>query len=413
MAKKTKTGKTPETKPDDTVKDAVDAPEESAPEQEGAFILVEPVEEAEAADAPEEETVAEDEPAAQPEPEPDAEHESEPLVPVAPPASVVVKKGGFIPMLLGGIVAAIIGFGVARFVLPDGWPWPGQQSERDAAIDAQLDAQKTTLADMQATLQNQKIPDIAPLEKQIGSLQADVTALSGKLDSTAQTLDSLDKRMTTLEAKPVTSAADPDAVAAYERELKQLQDAMASQRAQVENIAAQAKAKEAAAETAAREATVRAALSRVEAALDAGDGFADAAAQLNKAGVTLPPELAGAAKAGVPSRAALLEDFAPAARATLRKARGEETGGGFTAFLKDQLGARSLKPREGSDPDAVLSRAEAAVKEGRIADALAGLDALPADAKAAMAEWMAKAKTRMDAMAAVKKLSGELNGNRG
>lgn len=440
MAKKTKAGKTPETKPDDaresaaqdTVSDAgeaaADRPSEDAPQQdaaaekdaapvaEGAFVLVDPVDESSEDAAADASAETESEPASEPESEvePAAEYANDPLIPVAPPEPVVVKKGGFVPMLLGGIAAAVIGFGVARYVLPEGWPWPGQQSERDAAIAAQLDAQKAALADMQATIEQQKIPDIAPLATQIEAIQANIETLDGSLTDISQTLDELTQRVTALEAKPVTSAADPDAVAAYERELKQLQEAMASQRAQVEQIAAEAKAKQAAAEAAERAAERRAALGRIAAALDAGDGFAEAAAQLGEAGVTLPPELASAAKTGVPSRAALIESFAPAARTALSKARRNETGGGFTAFLKEQLGARSLEPRQGNDPDAVLSRAEAAVKEGRLGDAITELDALPGDAKAAMASWIASAQTRMDALTALKTLSDDAtNENQG
>ncbi|MGB0440740.1 MAG: molybdopterin-binding protein, partial [Paracoccaceae bacterium] len=44
------------------------------------------------------------------------------------------------------------------------------------------------------------------------------------------------------------------------------------------------------------------------------------------------------------------------------------------AFLKTQLGARSLEPREGDDPDAVLSRMEAAAREGRFGDVEAEAD---------------------------------------
>ena len=80
-------------------------------------------------------------------------------------------------------------------------------------------------------------------------------------------------------------------------------------------------------------------------------------------------------------------------------------------FLRRQLGARSVIPREGSDPDAVLSRAEAAVRDGRVADALREIDALPQGAKDAMQSWSADAKVRADAEAAVQDLSQRLTAN--
>ena len=41
-------------------------------------------------------------------------------------APTVVKSGpGFVPLVLGGVVAAALGFGLARYVVPEGWPVPG------------------------------------------------------------------------------------------------------------------------------------------------------------------------------------------------------------------------------------------------------------------------------------------------
>jgi hypothetical protein len=70
---------------------------------------------------------------------------------------------------------------------------------------------------------------------------------------------------------------------------------------------------------------------------------------------------------------------------------------GLLAFLRVQTGARSLQPREGTDPDAVLSRAEAAVKGGDVAASLTELAGLPAQGQAAMADWSARAKVYLAA----------------
>jgi hypothetical protein len=79
------------------------------------------------------------------------------------------------------------------------------------------------------------------------------------------------------------------------------------------------------------------------------------------------------------------------------------------AFLRAQLGVRSLEPREGDDADAILSRAEAALAEGRLGDALAEIETLPEGARAAMSGWAAEATARRDALAAAEALSAELN----
>ena len=70
-------------------------------------------------------------------------------------------------------------------------------------------------------------------------------------------------------------------------------------------------------------------------------------------------------------------------------------------FLRVQTGARSIEPREGSDPDAVLSRANAAVETGDVAGALTEIGSLPQPAQDAMATWIGRAKIWTDANAAL------------
>jgi len=130
---------------------------------------------------------------------------------------------------------------------------------------------------------------------------------------------------------------------------------------------------------------------------------------LTSAGIALPPVLAEAAEGGVATRANLTEAFPDAARAALAVARKAEADGGLAGFVKSQLGARSLEPRDGDDPDAVLSRAEAAVREGRLADAIAEIDTLPEAARAEMSDWLARATTRREALAAAETLAADLN----
>jgi hypothetical protein len=60
-----------------------------------------------------------------------------------------------------------------------------------------------------------------------------------------------------------------------------------------------------------------------------------------------------------------------------------------------------LTPREGTDPDAILSRADAAVAEGRITDAIAEAAALPAEGQAALAAWLEQANLYLTAQQAV------------
>jgi hypothetical protein len=78
------------------------------------------------------------------------------------------------------------------------------------------------------------------------------------------------------------------------------------------------------------------------------------------------------------------------------------------SFLRSQTGARSLAPRAGDDPDAVLSRAEAAVRDGRLREALAELEALPPAAAAELAPWRARAEQRVEALDALDEMQARL-----
>jgi hypothetical protein len=129
-------------------------------------------------------------------------------------------------------------------------------------------------------------------------------------------------------------------------------------------------------------------------------------------GVDLPIALTNAADAGVATTAELTDAFPAAARAALATARSEgvsgETGG-IGGFLRNQFDVRSTAPQEGPGPDAVLSRAEAAIKEGRVADALAEIEALPEVVRAEMTDWTALATERAHALEAISTLSETYN----
>lgn len=147
-----------------------------------------------------------------------------------------------------------------------------------------------------------------------------------------------------------------------------------------------------------------AALGRIAAALDNGAPFAGAAADLAAAGTEIPAAMAAVAETGVPTLLSLQTAFPEAARAalaaSLRADMGETTMERFGSFLRTQAGVRSLEPREGSDPDAVLSRAAAALAGGDLPAALAEIGALPEAGQAEMAGWATLARQRADATAA-------------
>jgi hypothetical protein len=316
---------------------------------------------------------------------------------------------GFLPLLLGGVVAGAIGYGVATY-------FPMNDGSVDVSV--QMQAQADQLAALEAKLADIPAVDLSGVEAQIASVGDQAAALSGAIDTNFADLDA---RLTEVEKRPGADGTLSDtALAAYQRELEQLRADLEILQATVMSAVAQAEtdlaAARAEAEALEQEALAsaeavasRAALNRVSTAIETGAPFADALGDL---GGDLPAALSSAAENGVATTAELTSDFPAAARAALAAARAEgvsDESGGLGGFLRNQFDVRSTAPQEGSSPDAVLSRAEAAIKEGRVADALAEIEALPEVARAEMTDWTAQATERADVLDAVATLSETYN----
>ncbi|MEJ6507831.1 MAG: hypothetical protein QNK87_10285 [Octadecabacter sp.] len=316
---------------------------------------------------------------------------------------------GFLPLLLGGVVAGAIGYGVATY-------FPMNDGSVDVSV--QMQAQADQLAALEAKLADIPAVDLSGVEAQIASVGDQAAALSGAIDTNFADLDA---RLTEVEKRPGADGTLSDtALAAYQRELEQLRADLEIQQATVMSTVAQAETDLAAARAeaealeqealaSAEAAASRAALNRVSTAIETGAPFADALGDL---GGDLPAALSSAAENGVATTAELTSDFPAAARAALAAARAEgvsDESGGLGGFLRNQFDVRSTAPQEGSSPDAVLSRAEAAIKEGRVADALAEIEALPEVARAEMTDWTAQATERADVLDAVATLSETYN----
>ena len=154
------------------------------------------------------------------------------------------------------------------------------------------------------------------------------------------------------------------------------------------------------------------ALEGIRAALDSGEGFAAELEALSALGVDVPEALASA-REGVATVSALRGEFPAAARAALAAVRAESPMGGevggVEGFLRKQFGVRSLRRREGGGTDAALSRAEAALAAGRLAEALAEIESLSAAVRGKMADWAGLARRRLEAVDAAVALGGRLD----
>ncbi|WP_010140580.1 COG4223 family protein [Oceanicola sp. S124] len=309
------------------------------------------------------------------------------------------RRNTFLPAVLGGVVAAGLGFGAAMIAFPpvDGTALEQAQAEQAARLDdlaAQLEAG----------------PDLSSLDDLGGSLstlQGTVEALDGRLSDMSETLSALSARVDELEKQPLAESVSDEAIAAYEQELAGLQQAMQDQRAEIEQMVADSQSLRADAAATARDTQVRAALVRLNGSLSDGSSFEAPLKTLSELGLDIPATLEERAAAGIPTLARLRNDFPDAARDALAATRDGSLGGSFGDFLKNQLGARSLTPKEGDDPDAILSRAEAGLNDGDLAQVLVELDGLPEPALVAMDDWLALARTRAETLDAAEALSAQ------
>ncbi len=245
-----------------------------------------------------------------------------------------------------------------------------------------------------------RIDDIAGrLETVEGDLAADDTA--ARVDDLAGEISSLREQVSSLEA----SAATADAVAGVEESLSSLQariDEVASQRAVT-------------AEEAAADAALVLGIGRIAERLEAGEGFAEALAQVrlladgrdavNEAAQALDPY-----KGGVPSRAKLAASFGEVADAAARAGMGAQVDEGWLRRIVGRVSeVISVRPTgsdaEGGHPGAIVARAEAELSADNLAGAVAEIERLSGGAAEAAAGWLQAAKDRLAAEAALKRLS--------
>ena len=316
-----------------------------------------------------------------------------PVTPVAEPE----KRGSvFWPMLFGGIIAGGIGFAVAEYdLLEQAGLRPAETSQSNLT---------DTIAAQEARIKALEETDPAPAPSDDAALQ-EVQALVAEL---ATRVDDLGNR-------PATEAPAPVDTSAFEKELAALQSSVETQRDEIQRLLDNALSVEEATAQAAQAATLQSALGRIVSAVTTGQPFEAEIADLQANGIQdVPPALADTAATGVVTAANLQDRFPDAARASLAAARAaspDVDGGGIGGFFKQQLGARSVAPRDGDDPDAILSRAEAAMRDGRLADALAEVKALPPEAQEPLSEWLSDAQARHDAQDAVQTLTQRLTAN--
>ncbi len=275
-----------------------------------------------------------------------------------------------------------------------------------------IEAKITELSDQLSANDSADIESrIATLESEFSGLRAELTSLTQQISQVTLTggemnaetisqiatykaaLDGLKAEVAQLAAQNGTLAQKIDEVAATAE--RQVSEATEKATAAAQTVAEQQQA-----------SAVTSALDAIGIALASGEPFGGAVATLAEAGIAVPEDLTASAD-GVVTLSELRAGFPQAAHAAIRAAAEAESGGGlvstFGGFLKSQVATRALTPQEGDSANAIQSRAEAALKAGDLATALAELSALPA-ASPEMDDWIARAETRLKAETAYKAL---------
>lgn len=402
-------------------------------------------------DAPEPEEIT-------PVPAIEAQPVAEPAYVAPPPAPAPAEKsrGGFIPAVIGGLVAAGLGYGVAIFT--------GTNTEDQAAIDTALSQQATQLADLDKRIAEiataVATPDTSAVEGQlttltqqlstqfgdmstrfdgvagkIGDVETQLKGFGTQLGDVDTRLGAVNDRLTSVEKRPLVESSETAKAAfeTYERELDQLQASLDEQKtlntkaaaaleetaksaqsemAQVEQRASTLQSK---AEATARAAAVREALARLTASLEQGTPYASTLAILAD-GNDVPEVLTANADSGVSTISSLRASFPAEARRALDASIKAQVGtqdpvSRIGSFLRSQTGVRSLAPREGDDADAVLSRAEAAISSADLQTALTEIGTLPQSGQDALATWVGQAQTRLAVTSAATDLTKTLLAN--
>ena len=371
-----------------------------------------------------EETAVGEEPAGQVE---DNLQEPEPVAATPAPEPARARTGpSLIALVAGGAVAAGLGFFAARTDLlappePEG-PTPTEnatliteQQSRLAALGEEVDM--VAARDIEAPAK----AAVAPVE---AALTDGLSQLNARLDQLTDRIDVLSERVETIALRPTATGINADefddalqefrdqlnaAIATADEAIVSAQDQISEAQAEAQRISSEAFSKEQA-------ATARAAWSQIQTALESGAPYADSVSVVEElTGETLPAALKSGAANGVPTLAELQQAFPDAARdalnASIRADTGQDAGDRLWSFIRVQSGARSLTPREGNDPDAVLSRIEEALRTGNLTQALAEAETLPETGRNALSGWEEQARTRVAALDAAQELSSRMNSN--
>ncbi len=253
----------------------------------------------------------------------------------------------------------------------------GALGDRIQALGAKVDALEPTGAKV-----TQLAGNLQQLQEQSGASRSQLDQLSGQVQGLDGQIQGLHGNLEDLQGQ--FTAAQNRAAAAVDR--RELAAALALITTQIDTALGRAQAYDAP-------------LRSLTALGDQDEVVRQAAA-----------ELAPSAATGVPSLTALRQSFAPVAGEIVQRARAPEGDSLIDQAAGNLMRLVTVRPVgadvEGEDAAARVARAEADLGQGDLAAAVAELERLQGPAAEAAAGWLAEAKTRLRATAALARLQG-------
>jgi len=285
---------------------------------------------------------------------------------------------------------------------------------RFAAVSARLDrveAATSEAASRPAAAGGVDPARIAELEKEIAALKSAASQPAATATAPSIDLGPIESRLSALETRP-TPVAPEAAPAAPPVDLTPLQSRLDALTTRLDAVEAHPPA-DPKTEAAARVIAVTA----LRQAATGSGPFANELAAVSALG-TEESEIAALqplAATGAPSKADLIAAF-PAVADQIRIAAAKVDPGAslidrLTASAGSLVSVKPSGPMAGPSATAVVSRMEAAVKDGNLAEALREGDGLDAIARAPLADWAAKAGQRITIDTALAGLSAAKSSN--
>ena len=330
---------------------------------------------------------------------------------------------GLFGFMFAGLLVALASFGGAQYSSGN-WPFERIATDFEARLVTQSDEisalntliasydDTTALQDLQA-----QIDGMRTIVTDLAALQVEIEQLFGVQNETIDRVAALEEKLTSQSGSTPAANAEITRYAAalklVQTQISEQNNAISEQRAGIAELSAAVELTQQETKSATHQSLTDGTISQVIGALESGAPFAFAIAGLQDFETLLTPALVAAAPYGVPTADALARAFPEQSRTALIAARttskSQASGSNRVGdFLRSQLGMRSITPRAGNDPDAVLSRAEAAIQAGQVSNALSALTALPDSARTSMAGWIEQAELRQAAQLAVAALSQHL-----